>query len=149
MKPLSSNSLHSWRCLLSWLPSLYHILLFLEFDWLRETVLFFLNWTACAFLVKVLIGAIQIYFKLVSSQKLKDNSCAENRGFTDSYTGFRTIGRSNWPNFDFALLGCTSILSCLRHDCHIRILHVFFVFLLSLTYFCVLKLRTRQSNGSI
>ena len=61
------------------------MLLFLAFDWLRETVLFFLNWTACAFLSESPIETIQIYSKLDSSQKFKDNSCADNIGFTDTY----------------------------------------------------------------
>ena len=68
------------------------MLLFLAFDWLRETVLFFLNWTACAFLSEILIETIQIYSKLDSSQKLKDDRCADNIGFTDSYI----INCLNW-----------------------------------------------------
>ena len=55
---------------------------YLGFDWLRQIVIFFLNWTACVFLIKVLIETIHIN-SMDSSQKLKDNSCADNIKLTD------------------------------------------------------------------
>ena len=46
----SADVMVCWRYALCWLASFYYLLYFLGLDWLRQTVLYFLNWTVCLFL---------------------------------------------------------------------------------------------------